>query len=186
MEIPLDLLKLVASFLVKQKTKLLDWIPENTLNWYLLSKNSNAIYLLEKHFDKINWENLSMNSNAIHILEKNFDKIDWHFLSKNNNAMHLLEKYPDKIDWQYLSLNNSEKAMHLFMANPDKMQLIRWYWLLQNPNVEIFNNMIKPNIHTQPSDSWAWILVNPNIFELDKKQTNKEITRKAWFFVKTM
>ena len=59
------------------KYKLLDWIPE----------------------DKINWEYLSGNPNAIHLLEKNIDKIDWYMLSRNPNAIHLLEKHPDKIDW---------------------------------------------------------------------------------------
>ena len=73
--------------------------------------------------------------------------------------------------------------MHLLKENPDK---INWYWLLQNPSASIFNDLIKPYIHMNSSDSWTWLSSNPNIFELDTKQTNKEITRKAWFFVQTM
>ena len=37
MEIPLDVLKLVATYLIKPKMKLLDWIPMNKLNWKELS-----------------------------------------------------------------------------------------------------------------------------------------------------
>ncbi len=95
MDIPFDLLYIVASFMVKPKMKLLDWIPEEKLNWKSLSRNSNllnAIHLLEKHLDEIDWENLSGNPNAIHILEKYPDKINWYSLSGNPNAIHLLEK----------------------------------------------------------------------------------------------
>ena len=77
MNIPLDVLKIVASYLVKPKMKLLDWIPLDKINWYMLSKNPNAINLLEQNMDKINWNSLSCNPNAIHLLEKNINKIDW-------------------------------------------------------------------------------------------------------------
>ena len=45
----------------------------------MLSKNPNAVELLERNIDKINWYNLSDNPNAIHLLERNMDKIDWIF-----------------------------------------------------------------------------------------------------------
>jgi hypothetical protein len=44
-----------------QFLKLLDWIDINKLNWTMLSKNHNAIHLLEKNLDKINWRYLSAN-----------------------------------------------------------------------------------------------------------------------------
>ena len=59
MSIPLDLFKLVASYLVKPKMKLLDWIDINKLKWQYLSYNPNAIQLLEANPDMINWEYLS-------------------------------------------------------------------------------------------------------------------------------
>ena len=77
MDIPFDLLKLVASYLVKPRMKLLDWIDVNKLSWGLLSQNPNALNLLEANPDKINWEELSRNPNAIHLLEANPHKIDW-------------------------------------------------------------------------------------------------------------
>ena len=114
MDIPFDLLYIVASFYTKPRMKLLDWILKNNPNWLKckwnwkeLSKNPNAIHLLEKNLDKINWYNLSFNPNAIHLLEKNPDKINWHSLSENPNAIHLLKNNPDKINWAFLSANPS-------------------------------------------------------------------------------
>ena len=40
------------------------------INWFYLSRNINAISLLEKNLEKIDWSNLSCNINAISILEK--------------------------------------------------------------------------------------------------------------------
>jgi len=47
--------KLIASYLVKPKMKLLNWIKLSKLNWEHLSLNPNAIYLLEQNKDKIFW-----------------------------------------------------------------------------------------------------------------------------------
>ena len=46
---------------------------------------------------------LSRNPNAIHLLEQNPDKINWGWLSRNPNAIHLLEENPDKIKWYFVS-----------------------------------------------------------------------------------
>ena len=85
--------------------KLRNWVDVDKIYWPKLSKNPNAIHLLEKNLDKIDWNMLSSNPNAIHLLEKNLDKIDWVVLSSNPNAIHLLEKNLHKIDWEYLALN---------------------------------------------------------------------------------
>ena len=55
------------------------------VDWFCLSSNPNAIYILEKNLDKVDWFNLSFNLNAIHILEKNLDKVNWILLSRNTN-----------------------------------------------------------------------------------------------------
>ncbi len=47
---------------------------------------------------KINWDELSKNQNAIHILEENLDKINWNWLSLNPNAIRLLEENLDKVN----------------------------------------------------------------------------------------
>ena len=50
---------------------------------------------------------MSRNPNAIHLLEKNPEKIDWYELSMNSNAMRLLEKNPEIIKWSVFSMNPS-------------------------------------------------------------------------------
>ena len=110
--------------------KLRDWIPIEKLAWTYLSRNPNAIHLLEQNIDKINWHWLSTNPNAIHLLEQNMDKIVWDYLSENPNAIHLLEKNMDKIDWNMLSKNPI--AIHLLEQNMDKIDLS---YLLQNPSI---------------------------------------------------
>ena len=114
--------------------KLLDWVSKDKLDWCWLSKNPNAITLLEKNPDKIYWRRLSYNPNAIHLLEKNINKIDWkidwYWLSRNPNAISLLEQNPDKIDWESLSANSN--AIPLLEQNMDK---ITWWRLSMNPNI---------------------------------------------------
>ena len=70
-----DLLKLIASFLIKPKYKLLDWIPEKSLSTVYLSMNPNAVQLLEQRMNEIYWPWLSLNPNAMHIIEQNMSKI---------------------------------------------------------------------------------------------------------------
>ena len=55
---------------------LLHWIPLEKLDWGNLSRNPNAISLLEEFPDKICWFWLSRNPNAIHLLEQNPIKIN--------------------------------------------------------------------------------------------------------------
>ena len=52
----------------------------------------------KNNFDKIDWDALSRNPNAIHILENNLDKVNWERLSGNPNAIHIIENNLDKVD----------------------------------------------------------------------------------------
>ena len=45
MDIPFDLLYMVASYIVKPRMKLLDWIQEK-LDWGQLSENPNLLYAI--------------------------------------------------------------------------------------------------------------------------------------------
>ena len=72
------------------------------------------IAFLEKHVDKMChecWKTLSRDPNAVPLLEKYPEKIHWQWLSENPNAIHLLEQHPERIDWTYLSENRN--ALHL-------------------------------------------------------------------------
>ena len=81
MDIPFDLLHIVASFHSKPRMKLLDWVDINKLDWDELSCNPNAMHLLEAYPEKIDWQYLSSNPNAIHLLKANPMKINWGCLS---------------------------------------------------------------------------------------------------------
>lgn len=110
----------------------MDWvseIPSASQFWYNLSKNPNAVPLLEKHLDKVDWGALSTNPNAIHILEKHLKNISWRELSRNPNAIPLLEKNLDKVSWRELSLNPN--AIPLLEKHLDR---VCWFELANNPN----------------------------------------------------
>ena len=66
------------------------------INWFQLSRNPNAMYLLEAHPDTSN-NHYPYPKNKIYPQDKN--NIHWHDLSKNPNAISLLEANQEKIDW---------------------------------------------------------------------------------------
>ena len=115
----------ILEFLEKRE----EWIKY--LNWRELSRNPNAIPLLEKNMDKIDWECLSSNKNAVHLLEKNKDKIDWEKLCSNINAIELIKKNKDKIDWVILCENAN--AIEILEENIGKISISK-YSLCCNPN----------------------------------------------------
>jgi hypothetical protein len=56
------------------------------------SKLNREKFVKNKKICKVDWMSLSRNPNAIHILEKNLDKVDWVSLSRNPNAIHNQKK----------------------------------------------------------------------------------------------
>jgi uncharacterized cysteine cluster protein YcgN (CxxCxxCC family) len=91
--------------------KLLDWIDEDNIYDFALSKNSNAIEFIKTNIpDKICWYYLCSNTSddAISMLKENKDKIDWLAISTNTNAISLLEENQDKINWYLLSKNEGD------------------------------------------------------------------------------
>ena len=59
--------------------KLCNWIDKDKIDWENLSRNRNAMHILEQIPNNIHWDRLSGNPNAMHILEQNLDKVDWIF-----------------------------------------------------------------------------------------------------------
>ena len=69
------------------------------LNWNYLSKNPNAIHLLEQHSNKINWSNLSRNPKPLFIKwRQNIYKFYFHLKYKSIFILYVLtplyEKWP--------------------------------------------------------------------------------------------
>ena len=180
--------------ILPSKYVLLDWIDKDKLNWSYLSKNPNAIDLLEENYDKIDWEYLSENPNAISLLKSNKDKIDWYMLSLNKNAIKLLEeklKLEEKgiydennaINWGRLSINTNPNVIKLLKKYPNK---INWERLSENPNatdmlkirIEYENNLSSKDyksLDLTQKINWTYLSenINPNAIALLKKYPNK-------------
>ena len=81
MDIPSDVLKLIASHITKHKMKLLDWISINDIITFYsinLSINPNAIDILKQCPEKISIENLAcsnINPEALELLDEEDDNI---------------------------------------------------------------------------------------------------------------
>ena len=130
--IPFDILKNIASFVVEPSYKLLSWLNIKNLYEYSLCYNPCAIEWIEKNINKTSWFELSENPNAIHLLEKNLDKVDWMILSNNPNAIPILEKNIEMINWCMLSQNSNPKVISLIEKH--KNNLVNYYvYLSRNP-----------------------------------------------------
>lgn len=158
--------------------KLLDWIPEDSLDYDEVLYNPLGEQLLRKHVcdltdynefsrymtdsitlqenkDKLNWDDLSENKNAIHLLTNNKDKINWRRLSLNTGAIDLLSRNLDKVHWDLLSSNPN--AIHILEQHPDK---IDWKYLSRNPNAI---HLIEAN---QDKVDWKILCLNPKATHL--------------------
>ncbi len=147
----------------EHRWKIRDWIDINKLDWWGLSNNPKALYLLESNPDRINFKELSKNRNdyAMEILSKHPDKIYYEYLSSNPNAISILKNNMDKIDFRNLSMN--ENALDLIMENQDK---INWYLFCTNENENIIhflnNNPDKINFDALLTNKNAWNIILEN------------------------
>ncbi len=151
-------------------------------------------------FNKIVWKSLSKNPNAIHILEKNIDKINWCYLASNPNAIPILENNLDKIDEDVLSnlLTNPNLILILDKLNRIKIQKI-FHERNKNKNWDIFSKCpciidfldninidqiqwegLSTNIHAIPflekhidKICWTNLSQNPNAISILEKHLNK-------------
>jgi len=159
--------------------------------WCNLSKNPNAVHLLEKYPRYIDWHSILKNPKAVHLIEQNLDKIDqddWPLLSGNPGAIHIFEnpEYLDKIyDWSYLSQNPDPKAIQILEKNLGK---VVWESFSKNPGaISILLQILeeekevkkkrKNNEFVNPADykyydhfykiDFSRLSLNPAIFEVD-------------------
>lgn len=90
----------------------------NKVDWDMLSKNTNAIHILEKNLDRVHWIiTFSLNPNAVHILEKeeNSDKINWGWLSQNPSLF--IETY----DIKKISESPHKELLAMKAFNPKRI-----------------------------------------------------------------
>ena len=136
-------------------------LDQSDLNWYYLSHHPKVFDLLSKpHLykwceDRIYWCSMCHHENAISFFETHLDKISWHWLCEKTTAIPLLEKHVDKIDWFVLSGNPS--ALPLLEKYPEK---IDWGRLNQNPSA-------LPLLEKYPEKiQWHKLSKNPNAIHL--------------------
>ena len=199
MDIPYDLLKIVSGFLIKPRMKLLDYIPIDKLDRVWLSKNPNAIDLLEEHPIKIYWTSFMFNPNfrqVMRICEKYSDISTWDTeLGEDNlslNSPFLLRynchnfkkssyywlKNPNAIDIlakhnNLFSMQNwegiSENPNAMFLLE-DRRAKIHWDSLYKNPNPEIIRILEKKN---PKKINWDILSMNPNVITFLEKHLDK-------------
>jgi len=106
MDIPFDLLKLVAIYLVKPRMKLLNWIPKDKLDWNRLALNDSRgiieLFIYRNKFDDRELcEILSMNPHILEIVEmcNDYKVVRYEELSLNPYTVPMLEIYTELIDW---------------------------------------------------------------------------------------
>ena len=105
--------------------------------------------MISSNLDKVDWSMLSKNPNAINILENNKDKICWYNIAKNPNAIHLIK---DRVEYEK-QLNTDEMEYYLrtgrrllfwcaISGNPNAIDLLKnnqhkinWYRLSSNPKI---------------------------------------------------
>jgi hypothetical protein len=157
-------------------------IPKGSLYWSLLSKNPNAIPLLETELLKpdssVNWNSLSSNPGAVHIIKKELSKISWCELSENPAAIDIIEKEiglpKPRIDWSKLSGNPA--AIHIIEEELLKHSpRINWTSLSKNPaaiNIitsEIKNPQSKVNWKTLSENHAAINIIKTELYNNDSR-----------------
>ena len=113
------------------------------IDWYSLSANPNAIFILENNINKIDWYNLSENPNALDILKNNQEKINWYMLSLNPNIFTI--DYTKIKDRTYIYLEEYSKKMFLYFRftkiNPYKI-FINENFIIQKMLIHSYKNII--------------------------------------------
>ena len=179
------------------KYVLRDWIPINKLNFAEISLNKYAIDFLKENKDKIYWDQLSKNPNAIELLQEKFneekklketnleafenledkDRINWKNLSQNINAIELLtEKMDEELELDEEEVDNLEDRDKINLAylssNPNAAELLKeiddvdWDYLSLNPNPKVINFFLKENPH---KINWEGLSSNPSAIKLLEK-----------------
>ena len=155
------------------KYKLLDLIPQEKIDWILLSIHPYAINLLEKNLGKIDWRRLSRNPNAIHILEKNLNKIHWGGLSGNPNAIRifknniqLLKKNLHKLDYEMFS---TTKNINFFIENHLYLYFGRKQW----SNLSMNKHAIPILEKNLDKVDWSRLSLNENASHILEKNLDK-------------
>ena len=115
----------------------------------------------------IDWFHLSRNTNATQMLAQNQDKIHWGSLSRNPGAVDLLAAHPLKIDPTRLAKNPSPRAMTLLEPRLHELCKDALWTLSKNP-------VAVPMLERSPQYiDWAGLCSNPAAVDLIARNLDK-------------
>jgi hypothetical protein len=179
-DLPLELLKKILGKYEGLLTyELIDGIPQDKLNYDVLSENHNAIdfLILRRNQHKINYHRLSGNTNpkVVELLKerilkervmprdeyiinlKNKKNIDWFSVSKNTILIEILNDTDniEKLKWSQLSAN--PEALDILLANEDKIDFDE---LSTNLSTRAIKYLSLPD--NRDNISWADLSRNPS------------------------
>jgi hypothetical protein len=139
------------------------------LDWWLLSRNKNAVSFLKKYPEKVIWQAACLNQ-SLEMLNwiddlYSTDNLDmsenWSFLTCNPEAIHFLLKYKNFIDKKNINLNS--KAISFLKENPD---LINYKVLCYNNSKEAME-LIKERIKRGLIEDICFEYLSTNPYAID-------------------
>ena len=136
--------------------------------WRNLSRNENAIALLELYPDRIHLPSLSENPSAIPRITKYIEEneVDWRNLSANPGACPLFFRFPHLVDKYAVHLNPNPdvvKWIRLYLSTEE----IKWDMLCRYPEPE-FIAFVEEHLDRLTSEGWGILCYNPSAIHLLK------------------
>ncbi len=101
----------------------------NEINWINISKNINAINIIDKYIEKIWFSLLCSHENKIDYILEHFEKYDKKEIDKNNDFLRWNECY---LLSHRIGLSENPLALEYLKNNPDKISYLGLY---ANPNI---------------------------------------------------
>lgn len=134
----------------------------NGEGWIHLSKNYNAVHILEKNIKKVNW---SMASSRLPIwfLEKHPKKIRYNWMSENEFAYEIIK---NNLPYYKKSCRTYMNPVVYHLLDEDDIKHNLW-WVSRNPKAIDFLKKNKDLI------IWEWLLCNKNGIDLIKEEMKK-------------
>jgi len=148
-KIPLDILRIIASFIVPKRFELDPRVDESKLNPQFLSINpcqkmiETVVTKKNAELSRLNFFLLSKNplDMVVEFLLQNQYWVDFDHFSTNSNdtAVNFLLNNEQKIDWYGFSQNTNETAVKYLINNPSK---IDWSSFSRNNNEKAVDYML--------------------------------------------
>jgi hypothetical protein len=128
------------------------WVNElHTLNWYNLSRQPDAIPLLERNLDRVRWDQSHASPKMLPFLRKHPEHIEWYILSCFPHSMKFVEESVKKnlgilphLNWRHLS--SRPEAISILEQHPE---YIEWGTLAKN---EAAIHLIEEHIATMTEE----------------------------------